>query len=169
MKIYILPLEKIFQPEPTTFKYPAHNNDYGIEQDFLNYLLKHKELLTNKPEKADWHYLPVFWTRWHVNHDYAKEGLSELQNGVNKCILDAKKTFAICQYADGSIVNLGKTRLFLASRDNDSAIDIPLLSSPHKIPFLKPRKKYLASFVGRLSTHQIRKEIANLFQDRKDI
>lgn len=169
MKIYILPIDNFFQQDSDLHSYPPHNKDYGIEQDFLSYLLKHKELIADKPEAADWHYLPVFWTRWHVSHNYAKEGLPELQDEVNKCILDDEKTFVICQYDDGPLVDLGKTRLFLASRDNDSAMDIPLLSSPHKLPFFRPKKKYLASFVGRLSTHPIRTEIANLFQDRKDI
>jgi hypothetical protein len=169
MKMYILPVDKSLQPNSATFRYPAHNKDYGIEQDFLSYLLKHKELIVDIPEESDWHYLPVFWTRWHVDHNYAKEGLPELQDEVNKCILNDKKTFTICQYADGPLVNIGKTTVFLASRNSNLGIDIPLLSSPHKKPFFKPKKKYIASFVGRFSTHPIRLEIANLFQNRQDI
>lgn len=169
MKIYILSIDKIFQPESDIHRYPPHNKNYGIEQDFLSYLLKHKELIADKPEEADWHYLPIFWTRWHVSHNHAKEGLPELQEEINKCILDDEKTFIICQYADGPIVNLGKTRLFLASRNNDSAIDIPLLSSPHKKPFLNSPKKYLASFVGRLSTHPLRQQMFEELKNRNDI
>jgi hypothetical protein len=58
MKMYILPVDKSLQPNSATFRYPAHNKDYGIEQDFLSYLLKHKELIVDIPEESDWHYLP---------------------------------------------------------------------------------------------------------------
>ena len=169
MKIYILPIIKKFQPKSQAYKYPKHNKDFGVEQDFYQYLLNNKDLLTQNYKKADWHFLPAYWTRWHVNHDYAKQGLNELQNEINRIILNDRKTFTICQYDNGPVVNLGNSRIFLSSRMTDFGIDIPLLSSFHKKPFFKIKKKYLASFVGKLSTHSIRKKIASLLQNRKDI
>ncbi len=168
MKIYILPTDCKFQPDSQIFRYPAHNNDYGVEQDFFTYLMRNKELITEKPEEADWHYLPIFWTRWHLNHDYARAGLEELQNEANRLVIDDEKTFTICQYDDGPVANLGKTIIFFASRKTSYGLDIPLLSSPHKLPFFKPRKKYLASFIGRLSTHPIRRKMADKLSHRKD-
>jgi len=169
MKIYILPVQKKFQPKKSPFNYPPHGKDHLVEQDFYKYLFKNREMITQNPAEADWHYLPVYWTRWHVIHDYAKTGLAELQQEVGKSILDDSKTFTICQYDDGPVVNFGKTTIFLASRKTEEGIDIPLLCSPRRKPFFRPSKKYLASFVGRLSTHPIRQEMAEASRSREDI
>lgn len=169
MKIYVIPIDDSFMPKNQRFKYPVHNSDYGVEQDFYKYIIKNKFLITRDPGNADWHYLPIFWTRWHINHNYGKEGLDKLQEEVNKKIIDDSKTFTICQYDDGPIANIGKTVQFLASRKSNFGIDIPLLSSPHHRPFFTPSKKYIASFIGRISTHKLRKEMADELSDKKDI
>ena len=168
MKIHTLPVQRQFQPEKQPFRYPSHNNDFGVEQDFLRYLLRHGDLKSSSPV-AEWHYLPVSWTRWHLSHDYAKTGLVELQQEVDRVILDDRKTFTICQYDDGPVVELGETTVFLASRKTSWGIDIPLLCSPHRKPFFPIRKKYLASFVGRLSTHPSRQEMFEELKKRTDI
>lgn len=156
MKIYILPVNKEFQPDSQPFRYPKHNADYGVEQDFFEYLKKNPFLLTASPSKADFHYLPIFWTRWHLSHDYGKNGKSILQKHIVKLIIDYKKTFTVCQYDDGPMVNLNDAIIFLSSRKSNVGLDIPLLSAPHKLPFFKPEKKYLASFIGRINTHPLR-------------
>ncbi|MCX6800225.1 MAG: hypothetical protein NT091_03715, partial [Candidatus Falkowbacteria bacterium] len=155
--------------EKQPFKYPAHNKDYGVEQDFFDYLNNNPDIITTNPNEADWHYLPIFWTRWHLNNDYGKKRLDELQDECDKKILNNGKTFCICQYDDGPVINIGKTIQFLASRKSDVGIDIPLLSSSHKKPFFIPNKRYLASFIGRLSTNKIREDMSKLLSDRKDI
>lgn len=165
MKFYILPINSEFQPDSQMFKYPKHNKDYGVEQDFYKYLTENIDLMAETPDQADWHYLPVFWTRWHLNHDYGKLGLDELQKEVDSTIINDAKTFTICQYDDGPVANLGKAVVFLSSRKDETGIDIPLLSSPHSKPFFKPAKKYLSSFVGRLSTQPLRQEMAKCLQD----
>ena len=169
MKIYILSVKYQFQPRTQPFKYPKHNRNFGVEQDFLKYLLKHKELTVGSSATADWHYLPIYWTRWHLNHNYGKSGLSELQREVNRLILDDSKTFTICQYDDGPLVDLGATSIFLASRKNAEGIDIPLLCAAHRKPLFKPSKKYLASFMGRLSNHPLRQQMAEFLRDREDV
>ena len=165
MKIYILKVPSKLQPAKKITKYPKHNKDYGVEQDFLKYLTKHQKLITDDPSKAKWHYLPIYWTRWHVNHNYGNNGTEELQKIVNNTIIESKKTFTICQYDDGPVVNLYSTKLFLASRKSYHGIDIPLLCSEHKIPFIIPKKRYLASFMGRISTHVCRKSMYDLLCD----
>ena len=153
-----------------TFRYPPHNKDYGVEQDFYEFIRKNNIYVTDSLRSADWHYLPVYWTRWHLNHNYAKDGLDELQKAVDKCIINSKKTFTICQYDDGPVVNLGKTLLFLSSRQKKiNGTDIPLLCSCHRKPFFGWRKKYLASFVGRLHTYPIRTKMVEKIYKRKDI
>lgn len=169
MKIYILSVKHQFQPRTQPFKYPKHNRDFGVEQDFLKYLLKHKELVAENPATADWHYLPIYWTKWHLNHDFGKSSLLELQREVNRLILDDSKTFTICQYDDGPLVDLGGTLVFFASRKTIEGIDIPLLCATHRKPLFEPLKKYLASFMGRLSNHPIRQEMAECLRDRDDV
>jgi hypothetical protein len=169
MKIYILPVHPQFQPQSQPFRYPAHSEDYGVEQDFLLYLQANQELLAPTPESADWHYLPIFWTRWHLNHDFGRTGLHELKQEVDRAIIDDSKTFTICQNDDGPIVDTGKTTLFLASRKSPYGVDIPLLCSPHQVPAIKPAKKYLASFIGNVKTHPIRREMVNHLVHRPDV
>ena len=169
MKVYILPCDKQFQPSKSRFTYPAHNKDWGVEQDFLTYLRKHPHLLVNTPGEADWHYLPIYWTRWHLQHKYGKTGQPELQTEVNKRIQHDPKTFTICQYDDGPLVELGNTLVFLSSRKTETGLDIPLVSSPHRAPFFRPSKTYLASFLGRISTHPIREQMAQQVQARNDV
>lgn len=169
MKIYILGIDKAVQPRHQGFAYPRHNRDYGVEQDFLEFLMTNSSLLTSSREDSDWHYLPVYWTRWHLNHNYGKEGVEELQRYVDNVVKDDARTFTVCQYDDGPLVNIGQTVQFLASRKTECGIDIPLLCNHHKMPFFKPKKKYRAAFVGRLSTHLLREEMAVALKDRTDV
>lgn len=170
MNIYSLPVSPKFRPKNSPFIYPLHNKgDWGIEQDFYKYLQKHPYLLADDPENADWYFLPIYWTRWHVSHDYARSGLEELQQEIDRSIINDRKTFIVCQYADGPTVDVGNSLQFLGSRKVQNAKDIPLISQDHIIPFIKPRKKYKASFVGRLNTHPIREELHDALKHRKDV
>jgi hypothetical protein len=168
--IYILPVNEIIQPSSTWLKYPEYNDDYGLEQDFLNYLHKNKDLLTNNPQEADYHYLPVFWTRWGYNHNWGKADIEILRMYVDEAIINDVKTFTISQIASGPKVDVGETIVFLASRgaNNSKHIDIPLVCRPHELPSKLPEKKYLASFVGRVNTHPIRQEMVEAFKDIED-
>lgn len=168
MKIYLLPVHPKLQPRSQPFRYPHRNPDYGVEQDFLTYVSA-KRLSCDHPCAADWHYLPVFWTRWHLNHDYGSHGLEELHIEISKSLIDTSKTFTICQYDDGPLIDLGRTTVFLSSRKDHKGIDIPLLRNRLRAPLWKRRKKYLASFVGRLSTHRIRQEMADALSDNSEI
>jgi hypothetical protein len=168
LRIYVLPVNKIIQPDSSWLIYPEHNGDYGLEQDFLNYLQNNGDLLTDNPQEADYHYLPVFWTRWGYNHNWGKADIDILRLYVEQAILDDSKTFTICQIASGPKVDVGKTIVFVASRGDNSTRDVPLISRPHPLPLQLPEKKYLASFVGRLDTHPIRTEMAEYFKDIPD-
>lgn len=171
MKIFILNTPILIKPNQQAIKYPAHNKDYGIEQDFEIWLKKQKNILTNNPAKADWHYLPVYWTRWHINHSFGTDApaLAQLHTEVNKVIIDDAKTFTITQFDGGTLLNLGKTIEFTAARTINTGIDIPIICSPHRKPPVPPKKKYLASFNGLFGTHPIRAEMADKYNDNKDI
>lgn len=169
MKIFVLAAPPKLRPESQPFSYPRHNPDYGVEQDFHAYLLRSSHLTVSDPLEADWHYLPVYWTRWHLRHDYGKTGREELQKSVNNVMLDDSKTFTICQYDDGPLIDIGKTAQCLASRKSEAGIDIPLLAAPHRKPFFYPAKRYQASFIGRASTHSVRSELMDLLGERPDV
>lgn len=159
MKIFIIPLDSWMMPSSQPFKYPRHNKDYGIEQDFLAYLHANPHYLTSNPIEADWHYLGIFWTRFHLNNNYGSQNLDSLQAAVSNLIIDDSKTFTICQYDDGPLINLGFTRVFYGSRKVNIGDDVPLLCAPHRSPCFPLRKKGLAGFSGRISTHPIREEL----------
>jgi hypothetical protein len=171
MKIYILKVPAIVQPAKQAFAYPAHNKDYGIEQDFLVWINKQKHLLTNNPNEADWHYLPVYYTRWHINHHFAKdgEGIAELQKAVNDVIINDAKTFTISQFDGGSLLKLGQATEFTAARTTNAGIDIPILCSPHRKPPIALKKQYLATFNGAFNTHPIRQEMRDRYRGNNDI
>ncbi|WP_078430431.1 exostosin domain-containing protein [Alkalihalobacterium alkalinitrilicum] len=167
-KIYILPVPDRLQPlRKATQRYPFHNKDYHIEEDFLNYLNKERDLLVFDPKEADWHYLPIFWTRW-VSYGLKRDRLKKLKHDIDNIIIDDKKTFTICHHKDAPFISLDKTLIFSTTRKHNS-IDVPLLSSPHRLPNSVPRKKYLASFVGSLRTHRIRMDMFMKLKHRKDI
>jgi hypothetical protein len=171
LKIYVLPVHHLLQPPPQSFLYPSHNIDYGVEQDFLIWLNKNPALLTTDVNEANWHYLPVFWTRWHINHDFADQGsgLSELKSLLTSTLVDDQKTFTITQFDGGTLIDLGKTVTFTAARTINDGIDIPILCELHQQPLFKIRKKFLASFNGSKETHPLRAEIFERFKGNSSI
>ncbi|MDO3627501.1 exostosin family protein [Mucilaginibacter sp. BT774] len=171
MKIYILEPPAVLQPKKQNFRYPAHNKDYGIEQDFLIWIKRQKHLLTMNPEEADWHYLPIYWTRWHINHNFAAngEGLEELQDRTGDLISDDAKTFTVSQFDGGTLVNIGKATVFTAARTINEGIDVPILCSRHRKPLFPIKKKYLATFNGSFDTHPVRVEMKKKYTNTDEI
>ncbi len=171
MKIYILEVPQKFQPKKQAFRYPSHNKDYGIEQDFNSWLKKQKHVLVSDPAEADWHYLPVYWTRWHINHNFAEngEGLDELTREVDKVIIDDAKTFTVTQFDGGTLVNTGNAVVFTGARTINPGIDIPILCSPHKKPPVPVKKLFTASFNGSFTTHPLRIEMKKRFEGNPEV
>jgi hypothetical protein len=171
LKIFILKVSTSLQPNPQSFLYPPHNRDFGVEQDFLIWLEKNSQLITQDPNEADWHYLPVFWTRWHILYDFGNDlsALKLLQDECNKILIDDAKTFTITQFDGGTLMNLGKTLEFTAARTINKGIDIPILCDPHRMPVFPVRKKYIASFNGSFNTHPLRLEMKERFEENSDV
>lgn len=154
------------QPAFTHFIYPSHNKDYGVEQDFLIWLTRNSELLTNNPAEANWHYLPVYWTRWHINHNFAEnsDGIAELHFLLKESIIDSEKTFTITQFDGGTLADLGQTIEFSAAKTVNKGINIPILCELHKQPIFPISKKFIGSFNGSFETHPLRKEMEEHFK-----
>lgn len=168
MKIYLIPVAPHFQPQTQAWRYPGHNDDYDLEQDFLVYLARHPELLTESADEADWAYLPIFWTRWHMSHDYAARGLDELRAEVARALAGMPRAFTVAMYDDGPVVDVGETVIFTPTRKSERGIDIPTLTASHKT-MDGVQKRYRASFAGRLHTHPFRGAMANALADRQDV
>lgn len=172
MRIYIIPVHPDCQPARQRYRYPKYNDDYGVEQDFLLFLRRHPNLITGDARQAKWHYLPVYWTRYHLNRNYCQEKLIFLQQEVSGCILDEDRTFTVCQFDDGPIIDLGRTTLCLSSRKRPSVkgIDIPLLASPIQFQTqFNLARKYLAAFQGQYKNHAIRYCLKQILVGREDV
>jgi hypothetical protein len=168
MKIHILNVHPLLQPKSQPFAYPSHNHDYGVEQDFLIWLKKQADLLTEDIESAEWLYLPVFWTRWYLNHNFAIEGagMKELEEMTASASMGRKNIFTICQYDGGPNILPDQITSFLAARTSkDQGIDIPILCKRHMISPIPVRKQYIASFNGAYSTHNLRDEMKKQLAD----
>jgi hypothetical protein len=166
MKIYKIPVEDKFNLDHQEFVWPPTNQingfDFGVEQDFSNWLDRHPDLLTDNPIKADWLYAPIYLNRYFfANKDSAGNwggGLEVLEEKVQRIKFYDMPTFIIAE-ADVRVINPSidwrDLTIFCASRRGDIGIDIPLLCGPHPFPPL-PDKKWLASFMGNLETDGIR-------------
>ena len=157
-KIFAFDIPAALQPQSTVIRYPPGTSDWGVEQDFFWYLTHEYPSLVDKPEDADWLYLGIYWTRIHLANGYGKTGIEELRDAVARFPLLHGRVFTVCQYDDGPLVDLGATRVYLASRkSSEFGRDCPLLAFPPPRPRIMPGRRYLASFLGRLDTHEFRK------------
>ena len=165
--IYILPVPPDYQRPDMPLNYPSHNRTSRFsEQDFMKFLLINKELLTDNPKEALWHFLPIYWTTWLLSHDYGKSGQEELSEVIKNAVLDESKTFTL--YGCDCIPPGGIGLKFFTCRHDKSlkGIDVPLLCD--ELPLASEQNKtFVASFVGRL-THPTRDEIFKSFSSRAD-
>ncbi len=168
MKIYQLNVDKKFQIRQKAHNYPPHSAYCGVEIEFYDWLQRHPDLLTDDPRQADRHYLPVFWTNWHIAHQYGKEGREELAAELKRVMIDPAKTFTLCQYADGPLVATGAIEVYLSSRGGEQGRDMPLLCAPHLFEKKKRVRRFLAGFVGRMDTHPLRAELSRLTAEDGD-
>lgn len=169
MKIYPLQPNKIVRPA-TGFRAPAHNLDFGVEQDFEQWLLQ-SDYVTDSPAQADWCYLPIYYNRFYCNH--WGENWELIQAEILRLVSRNTPTFTICEYDLKSFypdVDLCNMTVFCASRQADNgSIDIPLLCSAHQELPYKTERKWLASFMGKFETHGIREEMRQALQGRDDV
>lgn len=170
MKIYKLPVDDILRPS-TGFRAPAHNQDYGCEQDFEQWLSSHPEYLTNNPNEADWEYFPAYFNKFYCNHWGDKSEI--IQSEILRLISRNKPTFTICEYdlksfhPDFDFCNMV---IFSGSRMADNGcIDIPLLCSPHQELPYRENRRWLATFMGKFETHGIREEMRQALEGRRDV
>lgn len=178
MKVYVLPVPDTMMQSSSSFVWPNHNEDYGVEQDFYAWLID-SDLLTDNPRKADWHYLPIWWNRYYLNsfmnntdEDANERYKQALIGATRRAIIKLRRTFTVCEY-DPFVMQpwlpLDGVTVFTGSRRHTWGIDIPLLSTPHVAPEPLADKQYLASFTGHLGTHALRQCMDTELSGRDDI
>jgi hypothetical protein len=178
MKIYRIPINDKFRPSRQGFVWPPTNQfpnqDFGVENDFDEWILGHPDLLVDDMTEADYLYAPIFFNRYYFealdSQGHWGGGLEELGEEVNRCLSYGMPTFTIAE-ADVRVIkpsiDWGDLIIFCASRRGDRGIDIPLLCGPHPIPNVT-EKKYLASFMGNLETDGIRMQMRDELAGRTD-
>jgi len=142
-----------FQPG-STLRYPCHQNGFRAEPAVFEYFGRN-DCNTSLV------YLPIFWDNWLVNHGFGRDVVA-LQNYLTSTMLQYqdKRVWTICEYADGICVDAPKNlHVFYCARTGGTSL--PLICDPH--PIVEQPKSLLASFVGSLETHPIRKEMVRAF------
>lgn len=135
----------------------------------MAYLKTSKHVRLVGPREADFHYLPIFWTRWAVNNGLSGRSRRTLARLLRRVVIDERKTFTVCQHKDAPFVPIGRVKTFLSSRKSGKGIDVPLLSTPHRLPKSRPAKKYAASFVGNPHSHPIRRRMFRVLRRNKNV
>lgn len=175
MKIYKLPVQQEFQPSQQNFRMPTHGRDWGVEQDFLQWLQASGYQTLNQGQ-ADWDYLPIFWNRLYINWNWGQDGLDKIHREIMRLVSRNRPTFMIAEYdvpAMQPFFDLCNMTVFVASRHNDDngCIGIPLLCSAHKgtSTWPPPGRTQLASFVGNLKTYGLRSQMQEQLGDMEGV
>lgn len=169
LKIYILPISPEFRPAHG-FIAPAHNQDWGVEQDADQWLREHPEYITWNEAEADYFWFQPFWNRYYCN--YWGAHTDELQEEILKRVSRNKPTFTICEYDIHTLqpnLDLCGMTVFTASRNGEKGVDIPLLCSPHKEVELPKQRHWLASFMGKFETSDYRGKMQDALTHRPDV
>lgn len=119
-------------------------------------------------EKSEREYLPVFWTSYHVNHDYGNNPIrrKHLQDFVDSLPRD-KKLFTIVQYDDGCLVDFKDLDIKVFNMSTEDGFPIPLTCMDHPYQFHVKRDLF-TSYVGS-NTHPIRRNLRQYTNKRLDI
>ncbi len=169
MKIYELPVPDSLRPKTQGFIWPPDCRDEGVEQDFHRYLHQNEDLLVDDPDRADLHFLPIYWNRRYLTTpDGTRHGRDW---GVELCILDRIRTFTVAEYDPRGLqpdVDLSGITVLTANRMKSGGIDIPLLVHAHDLAWPPPEKRWLACFLGNLETHEIRGPMWQEFRGHSD-
>jgi len=167
MKIYILPVDEKYFKIPRINPFCPHSQGFNCELDFHRFIKEYPDL-TNNPDEATWHYLPMYWSYWQLSNDYGRVGRKEMNEYLKKLIISPEKTFTVSE-ADNEPRFETKIKVFSANTYNEDWITIPEMTLPHAFPEVLPERKYLTSFVGSFKTHPIRPAMQKALRLKKDV
>lgn len=154
----------------TSHHYPPFKNGRYMEEYIHHYLEKHKEEI-----ETHWIYLPIYWTsiQNHPSFSSVRYKYEILLQQAIRCYPKDSVFFTCVQHDDGPQLTLPPhTHIFGAC---SGQIPLPLLYEDTKeqllgVPRLEfHRKDILASFVGTLGTHPLRREMYRVLNGKKGI
>lgn len=154
----------------TSHHYPPFKNGRYMEEYIHHYLEKQKETIV-----TPWIYLPIYWTaiQNHPSFHTVRYKYEILLQQAIRCYPKDSVFFTCVQHDDGPQLALPpNTHLFGAC---SGQIPLPLiyedttlrLSSIPRLGFHE--KDILASFVGTLGTHPLRKEMYHVLKEKKGV
>ena len=147
----------IYQPK-CNIRYPAHQIGPRVEEYCAQYFKKNDINTSAK-------YLPIFWDNYMVNHGFGRD-IGSLQQWYDEHIKTDLGTryWTVCEYADGIVIDASPNlHVFYCACDGGTTLS--LLCDPHPINRV-PESSYIASFMGSLDTHPIRKRLYRLLTGR---
>jgi hypothetical protein len=141
----MIEVPEIFRPK-SDLVYPKHQRGLLIEEHVYCQARHLSHVLD------PYQYLPIFWTAYYCNNGFKMT--RELATFLCSLPKD-QKYWTVCQYDDGIMADLPNVTVFSCSGKGN--YDIPLLCDPHKVT--RGPEKHIASFVGNINTHPIRKQM----------
>ena len=151
-----VPIE--FRPEPT-LRYPSHQNGPRLEKAFHNWYM-HNNMGTRLE------YIPIYWVNYYVANGFgSNRAVLSVKRFLDSVIVPGKRYFTVCEYADGTIIDHPQLTVFNCGKKD--GIHLPLMCDRHYRAMSE--RLLLASFVGRTSTHPVRKKMADALKNKKDI
>lgn len=168
-RLRIISLPTFFRPS-TSHVYPPFKNGKYMEEYIHQYLENRQDQI-----QSDWVYIPIYWTNLQ-NHPAFSTMKSRYQHVLHyaiQCYPENTIFFTCVQHDDGPQLTLPeKTIIFGACSGNRI---LPLLYEDTTEQLLNQsrlswaEKDILASFVGTLSTHPVRQQMADALKGKRNI
>lgn len=160
MPLRILELGKQFRPA-TSVIYPPFKNGRYMEEYFYDYALTHKDTIN-----SDRVYIPAFWTNIQIHPGFQtmRDGLNILLKRAYSLMPEGTKYFTIVQADLGVELVLPKDTLVFGACYGDIPLPLIYEDTQNKLlntQWLNHPKKYLASFIGTYTTHELRVKMFN--------
>lgn len=169
MQLRIVSLPSLFRPS-TSHVYPPFKQGRYMEEYIYEYLTKHQEHIS-----TNWVYLPIYWTNLQ-NHPAFSRMKTRYQIVLTTALQVYPRDtqfFTCVQHDDGPQLPLPPSTIVFGACTGDRILPLiyedtteRLLQTPY-IPWMD--RNLLASFVGTISTHPIRREIHDQLHDKKGV
>lgn len=156
----VLMQNESLRPKMVSPAYPPYHRGDFLEEYFFR-----RWYAENPPSNRG--YIDIFWTNIFCNSMFAGKPYHTVQEELNQTLDSSKRYFTVSQFDDGPLEELPPDTIVFSAggnRTKGSIVPIPLICSriPQELlpePLPRSKKTLLASFVGSVDTHPIRKEM----------
>ena len=162
----VLMQNDLLRPKMESPTYPPYHRGYFLEEFFFH-------RWNAEQISATRNYIDVFWTNVFCNCMFAGKPYHSVQEDLNKTLNPSGKYFTVSQFDDGPFEEMPEDTIIFSAggnRTKGNIIPIPLICSPIPQELVPHSKKILlASFVGSVDTHPIRKEMCASLEGKPDV